>query len=245
MNAFQIIGILLGIFGVVAMLSLFVFLGIWVYKDAKSRGLNPALWTVIVLVAIQGLIGLLLYLLVGRRSPQIACPECSAMTSEKAPFCEKCGKPIEQERVEKRKSAKKWLIAMLIAFIIGIMFVAGSLGSFFKGGFPDRIPDNISIGKIEKGFTKRWNVTFYRSTETLSRTVRIRNDAPDTLYLSGSCEKGSMILVISMDDEVLIYDMSDQAEEIQIDLSGLDDTVVRLKLVNCDANDGEFEARWE
>ncbi|MCK4424571.1 hypothetical protein KAU93_02710 [Candidatus Bathyarchaeota archaeon] len=39
-----------------------ILLCIWVYRDAQSRGMNGALWLIIVLIA--GIIGLIIYLVV-------------------------------------------------------------------------------------------------------------------------------------------------------------------------------------
>jgi TctA family transporter len=39
-----------------------ILLCIWVYRDAQSRGMNGALWLIIVLIA--GLLGLIIYLVV-------------------------------------------------------------------------------------------------------------------------------------------------------------------------------------
>ena len=39
-----------------------IVLAIWVYKDAESRGMNGALWLIIVILT--GIIGLIIYLVV-------------------------------------------------------------------------------------------------------------------------------------------------------------------------------------
>ncbi|MCK4440108.1 hypothetical protein KAU85_03900 [Candidatus Bathyarchaeota archaeon] len=39
-----------------------ILLCIWVYRDAESRGMNGALWLIIVLIA--GIIGLIIYLVI-------------------------------------------------------------------------------------------------------------------------------------------------------------------------------------
>jgi len=39
-----------------------IILAVWVYRDAESRGMNGALWLIIVLLL--GLIGLIIYLIV-------------------------------------------------------------------------------------------------------------------------------------------------------------------------------------
>lgn len=47
---------------VVVMLIISIMIAVWVYRDAKSRGMSGALWLLIVLIA--GIIGLIIYLVV-------------------------------------------------------------------------------------------------------------------------------------------------------------------------------------
>jgi hypothetical protein len=54
---------------VLAIVALFVFLGLWTYRDARLRSEHSALWTVCVLV-VPDLLGLVMYLLVGRTRPR-------------------------------------------------------------------------------------------------------------------------------------------------------------------------------
>jgi len=49
-----------------------ILLCIWVYKDAESRGMNGALWLIIVLIT--GLIGLIIYLVVRKEKKAVAPP---------------------------------------------------------------------------------------------------------------------------------------------------------------------------
>jgi TctA family transporter len=59
-----------GLFAIVGLMLLIpvvwfivaILLCIWVYRDAKSRGMNGALWLIIVLIA--GIIGLIIYIVV-------------------------------------------------------------------------------------------------------------------------------------------------------------------------------------
>ncbi len=46
----------------VVMLIISILIAVWVYRDAKSRGMSGALWLIIVLIA--GIIGLIIYLVV-------------------------------------------------------------------------------------------------------------------------------------------------------------------------------------
>ncbi|MGC9345235.1 MAG: hypothetical protein ACP5ER_00375 [Candidatus Bathyarchaeales archaeon] len=49
-----------------------ILLCIWVYRDAESRGMNGALWLIIVLIA--GIIGLIVYLVVRKEKKPAAQP---------------------------------------------------------------------------------------------------------------------------------------------------------------------------
>jgi len=50
-----------------------ILICIWVYKDAESRGMNGALWLIIVLIS--GIIGLIIYLVVRKeKSPSGGTP---------------------------------------------------------------------------------------------------------------------------------------------------------------------------
>ncbi len=55
----------------VVMFIVWIFLAIWTYRDAESRGMNGALWLIVVLIA--GIIGIIVYLVV--RSDKPAYPQ--------------------------------------------------------------------------------------------------------------------------------------------------------------------------
>jgi TctA family transporter len=67
-----------GLFAIVGLMLLIpvvwfivaILLCIWVYRDAKSRGMNGALWLIIVLIA--GIIGLIIYIVVREDKKQPA-----------------------------------------------------------------------------------------------------------------------------------------------------------------------------
>lgn len=71
--------------------SLFLFILGYVYRDAKRRGMNPPLWTLLVLILSAGyvFIGLIIYLLVREPLPY-ACPQCAATVSARFNFCPNC-----------------------------------------------------------------------------------------------------------------------------------------------------------
>jgi len=84
-----------GLFGVIVacgfiLSSLILTLG-YVYRDAKRRGMNGALWTLLVLILapMYLFIGLVIYLLVRDPLPY-TCPQCAASVSARFNFCPNC-----------------------------------------------------------------------------------------------------------------------------------------------------------
>jgi hypothetical protein len=72
-------------------LAVWVFLLGYVYRDARRRGMHPALWTLLVLILSPAylFIGLVIYLLVREPLP-FSCPQCSATVSARYNFCPNC-----------------------------------------------------------------------------------------------------------------------------------------------------------
>jgi hypothetical protein len=81
--------------GMVTLVSLFfgsfVFLLGYVNQDAKRRGMNSALWTLLVLVFVPtwGLIGFVIYLLMREPLPY-PCPQCGNNVGPRFNFCPNC-----------------------------------------------------------------------------------------------------------------------------------------------------------
>jgi hypothetical protein len=77
-------------FGAFIFAVLILTLG-YVYRDAKRRGMNPALWTLLVLILapMYLFIGLIIYLLVRDPLPY-TCPQCASTVSARFNFCPNC-----------------------------------------------------------------------------------------------------------------------------------------------------------
>ena len=67
-----------------------VAIGVYVYKDAKERHINPVLWTVIAVLA-PGFIGFIIYLIARNDHPALSCPKCGHGISESFAVCPSCG----------------------------------------------------------------------------------------------------------------------------------------------------------
>jgi len=83
-----------------ALFVLWIFILIWVYRDAERRGMNGLLWTLLVLVG--NVIGLIIYLIVRSESvnrPPTAsaekCPNCGNTLGPGFTYCPHCGASLK------------------------------------------------------------------------------------------------------------------------------------------------------
>lgn len=85
----------LALAGLITLMAIFIsallFMFGYVYRDAKRRGMHPALWTILVLILspAYGVVGLIIYLLVREPLP-FTCPQCATTVSARFNFCPNC-----------------------------------------------------------------------------------------------------------------------------------------------------------
>lgn len=87
-----LIGGTCGCIGGLIGLAIWIFLIIYVYKDAKARGMDNAVLLTIV-TAITGLLGLIIYLLMRPKGNLVPCPSCQKKRLEGSARCPHCGNP--------------------------------------------------------------------------------------------------------------------------------------------------------
>lgn len=101
----MMLALLLAIGMWLAVLAVPVFLGVFVYRDAKKRGMQPWLWVAVTLL-VPSLLGFVIYLVVrGNYSSMrcagcgesvqtgwAVCPQCGAKLRA---CCENCGAPVQ------------------------------------------------------------------------------------------------------------------------------------------------------
>lgn len=77
--------------GVSLVMAGLIFMIAYVNRDAKRRGMNSALWTILVIIFLPtwGVIGLIIYLLMREPMPY-QCPQCSSTVGARFNFCPNC-----------------------------------------------------------------------------------------------------------------------------------------------------------
>ena len=85
----------LALAGIITGASLFVatliFMIAYVNRDAKRRGMNPTLWTLLAIILLPGylIIGFMVYFLMREPLPY-PCPQCGASVGARFNFCPNC-----------------------------------------------------------------------------------------------------------------------------------------------------------
>jgi uncharacterized membrane protein len=77
--------------GVSFFMASLIFMIAYVNRDASRRGMNSALWTILVIIFLPtwGLIGLIIYLLMREPLPY-PCPQCNSTVTARFNFCPSC-----------------------------------------------------------------------------------------------------------------------------------------------------------
>jgi ABC-type Fe3+ transport system permease subunit len=72
-------------------MAIIIFFVAYVNRDAKRRGMNPALWTILVIILLPawGFIGFVIYFLMREPMPY-PCPQCGTSVGARFNFCPNC-----------------------------------------------------------------------------------------------------------------------------------------------------------
>lgn len=82
------------IFMLLFVLIIPVFVGVYVYRDARRRQMNAALWTLVAVLA-PSLVGFIIYLLVRGSYSDLKCPQCGGQVREEYLVCPRCGAKLK------------------------------------------------------------------------------------------------------------------------------------------------------
>lgn len=208
-------------------------LGVWTYRDAKARGLDARIWTVIV-VLVPNLMGLLLYFLIGRRQQRVRCASCGGQTEPGKHYCSNCGVSLVQPGMtvpSDAKHSKKPLIAALVGMILTSLLVLGIVfGSLYSAQPEMFAAKNVSIGQTQTTWPGLWKLSFWYFDGEKVQAINIKQGEPRQITLDTEIKKGTVEAAISLDgkeqkrlllndlDTPYIWDVSDLPDSGRITL---------------------------
>ena len=232
---------ILAIMALVFFLLSIVFISIWVYKDAKQRGLPAGIWVLLIVLG-GNFIGLILYLLIGRKQGRV-CGHCGSATSAQGAFCPACG---EKLTVQQRsfKTNRGYLIMCAASIALAFASVGLCIFSAFNSeGFTyERRYSyyNAGLTGSAKNISQRssgntWDISFDEASDgyTVSKTYNSTSQ-PISLSLDFSCS-GSVQLLI-MQKETSINETVKEGS-YNFDMSGFKSGKINIKIINIDASD--------
>jgi RNA polymerase subunit RPABC4/transcription elongation factor Spt4 len=92
MNGIAVSGVMVVLLILVALIP--ILIGLYVYKDAKSRRMDAVLWT-LVAILVPSFVGLIIYLVIRSNNSNLNCPACHSPIAEEYALCPYCGQPLK------------------------------------------------------------------------------------------------------------------------------------------------------
>lgn len=221
----------IGLFIMIATLLLLskTLISIWVYKDAKEKGINPIMWITLIWF-FSGPLVFLIYFLVIRKEKNVKCEKCSFIQSEKLLYCGRCGSEIKIDQYAKdstKDSNGKLLIISIVLLIIAM--ISGAvliIGIIWTDG--NNIP--ISIMSVSSKYGDKWNDTFKYKNGEWSHSFNLKDETD--LNASWDVENGSIEAKLYIDNKLIkeVNSIDNKNYEELIDLSKYKDSKVVLQL---------------
>ena len=157
----------------------------WVYLDAKSRGINPLPWVLLVIFISPNFIGLIIYALVRPKNRnEDKCASCGASIPADSQYCPRCGfkhEPLQELRPRKAPGFKLMITgaAMLAAtMIIAIVF---AVQQFSAGNMP---LGSYTVGSVSNKWGNSWSMSFHTFQGSESAYFTAKSDEPHIVYES-------------------------------------------------------------
>lgn len=209
----------------------FVFLCVWIYRDAKSRGQSGLVWILISLFS-SPIIGLLAYLLAGRKDAQVSCRSCGWMISQNARFCERCGTeqpPVPSGTPEKR-TGFGLIVFSSICFVLAILCVVGVLAATLTGnGFSPEYPSpTVNVMSVNTMWNGEWKIDCYYCNDGYLKKDFTLNSPQDALYSNVTCEEGQIFLHVHQGDKKVLYDLTGIQGEFRLPMEEFQPGKIRV-----------------
>ena len=208
-----ILCISVAVIGILLMVLCIVFMCVWIHRDAKSRGQSGLVWILIAVLS-SPILGLLAYLLAGRKETRVPCQSCGWMISGSARFCENCGTeqtPMPAKPEEKKRGTAKFMIASIVCVVSGILCTLGMVFCIVWLDANDILDETgafgssyhspmVSVMSTNTMFNGEWKVNCYYCSDGYLKRNFTLDDPRQVLYTNTTCEEGEIILHVQQGD---------------------------------------------
>ncbi len=250
--------------------ALYAVVGVFVYRDARRRGMNAPLWTLVVIL-VPSFIGLIVYLLARNSLPEgnqcvkcgtsvndtfLACPKCGA---ELAAPCPGCGKQVSREwkvcpyckaelpaPQQVTKAARRMSPGLIAAIVILAVLVLAGLAVALVS-LPMVFNGNISSSTTEflsvtNNSDRHMTGSFVYMDGTKSKTVNMVQGQVMTLKLDLLAESGDITLeILDPSGKQLQMLAGTYGDTITVGALMSGDYVIKLKMDKCK---GHYDLSW-
>lgn len=212
--------------GLMFAVALVVCVALWIYRDAKSRGLNAWLWTIIAVLT-SPFVGWLLYMLAARQEERRSCTACGAPVSLNARFCERCGS--RQPPFLRRPSAiraRRYVLTGAACLILMIgCFVSFVVAAVRQDVLPDMVGGwntGVITMSYETTWDNVWTLRFRSASDGFQKQRTLRLEEPgQCLQADISCEEGELLLHVRQEGQAdVTVDVSHLTEPLSLPLEG-------------------------
>ncbi len=267
-----VLGICLWSFTQICGILTHVFLCLWVYRDAKNRCVDAALWTVITLFL--SVIGLILYYAVGRKNPKTKCPRCFAGVNPDAKYCQNCGNELSPDTIvgynlfaafRQKRNVKPMIIGFVVSLVLCILLAVAQVVLVMHTGisyaeFSSEKKDSIPFEyfeKYDKGdhlqmeedkkIENTWEISLDAKDQEVkeTKTITIQNGKPDKLYVDYGIDSGTVMIAITQNEKTSRYQISGNGSAETIDLSSFGEGNIVIDVSTENAEDADIEMAWE
>ena len=179
------------IWGIVAMAILGnLFLALWVYADAKEKGVKSSLCILLFILTLSNSMGAVIYAVfrnsLGQKSAEVVCRQCHARISNDVKFCPHCGAAHARLETNLPKKPKKYLLITGIMFIsIVLLFAIGQIISETSSDSSHSLKTTMSV-TTEYGNT--WKMRFRTADGVGNHTFKVKGDGYGLIYSSNITE---------------------------------------------------------
>ena len=167
-----------------------LLLALWVYADAKSKGLKQGLCILLFILTFSNTFGLIIYAIfrssIGQRSNEVICNQCHTYIPSNAKFCPNCGITHTHFKIELPENPKKHLLIIGILLVFMVLIIA-----FYEIISQTSFDSSSSLKTrncVSTEWGNTWKMRFKIANGTETHTFKVKGADYGLIYSSNITE---------------------------------------------------------